>query len=486
MGRAATQAMMAMGCTQIARVFLTLVSTVVVARILKPADYGVIAMVAPVTSFVLMFQDLGLSSATVQARSISFEQSNSLFWRNMAASGVIGAVLILISPPIAGFYGDARAGWVTAASAVSVLVVGLSLQHAALMTREMRFVAMAVIDISTATLGLVVTVVLAVALGNYWALFGGMLAASGARTVLIWLGSDWRPSRPRLGDDAGDLVRFGRHVMSFNLINFVLRNADNVLIAKVSGAAALGLYDRSYRLMMFPIQTINLPINRLMLPVLSRMVGEGERYRRTFLMAASLVCWVALPGIILATALSDPLVRLLLGERWTAAGPIFFWLGLTGVVQTVPNLTGSLFLSTGQTRTMVGWSLFSAVVTLTGFVVGLRWGPVGVAASLFITTVARTPVLFAICRAGTSIRQRDLYAVSAAPMIGASVAALGVRFLRQDLGTPVRLILGLVAVYGLASLAVLTTPGGREVARRALALGVSALQRRAAVQGAVV
>jgi PST family polysaccharide transporter len=274
--------------------------------------------------------------------------------------------------------------------------------------------------------------------------------------------------------------------MSFNLINFALRNADNVLIAKVSGAAALGLYDRSYRLMMFPIQTINLPINRLMLPVLSRMVGEGERYRRAFLMAASVVCWIALPGIILATALSDPLVRLLLGERWAAAGPIFFWLGLTGVVQTVPNLTGSLFLSTGQTRTMVGWSLFSAVVTLAGFVVGLRWGPVGVAASLFLTTVARTPVLFAICRAGTSIRQRDLYAVSAAPMIGAAVAALGVRFLSQDLAIPVRLILGLVAVYGLASLAVVTTPGGRAVARRTMVLGLSALQRRGPVQGVVV
>ncbi|MDB5422323.1 MAG: polysaccharide biosynthesis protein [Brevundimonas sp.] len=483
MGRTATRAMVYMGGTQVSRVVLTLVSTVIVARLLSPGDYGVIAMVAPVTSFVMLFQDLGLSSATIQAGTISGPQSSSLFWRNIVASCAIAAVLVLMSPAVAWFYGDIRAGLVTAASALSVLIVGLSLQHAALMTREMRFAAISVIDVSTAAIGVLATVVLALMLRSYWAIFIGALIAASARTVLIWFRSGWRPSRPSLIHDVSDLARFGRHVMSFNLINFVLRNADNVLIAKVSGAAALGLYDRSYRLMMFPIQTINQPINRLMLPVLSRLVMEPGRYRKAFLLSASVVCWVALPGIVLATVLSDPLVRFLLGERWAAAGPIFFWLGLTGVVQTVPNLTGALFQSTGSTRTMVRWSIFSAVVTLAGFGVGLTWGPVGVAASLFITTIMRTPVLFAICRAGTCITQRDLYAVSIAPVLGATIAAVGVRYLSEELPTPVRLILGLVAVYGLASLAVLSTPDGREVARRATALGLSMLGRRDAAQG---
>jgi PST family polysaccharide transporter len=234
--------------------------------------------------------------------------------------------------------------------------------------------------------------------------------------------------------------------------------------------------------MMFPLQTINQPVNRLMLPVLSRLRDEPERYRRTFLLAASVVCWAALPGIVLGVALSGPLVVLLLGDSWAAAGPIFFWLGLTGVAQTVPNLTGVLFMSTGNTRTMMAWSLFSAGVTLAGFAIGLIWGAVGVAASLFVTTIARTPLLFALCRKGTSLRQTDLYAVSAAPLAGATAAAAAVRYETEGLATPLRLGIGLIAVYGLASLAVVSTRGGREVGRRALGLGLSMWSRKRGAQ----
>lgn len=478
LGPKAARAMVFMGGAQACRILLTLVSTVVVARLLSPDDYGLIAMAAPVTAFVMFFQDLGLNSATIQARSVSHDQSNSLFWRNMAASVVIALVLIGVAPGVGWFYGDLRAGALTAASALSVVAAGLALQHTALMTREMRFAALSVIDTVAATAGFAATFVLALKLRNYWALFAGALAGTAVRTALIWLSSNWRPSRPRFQPDVGEMARFGRHVMGSNLINFLVRNADTVLIARFAGAGPLGLYDRSYRLMMFPLQTINQPVNRLMLPVLSRLRDEPERYRRTFLLAASVVCWAALPGIVLGVALSGPLVVLLLGDSWSAAGPIFFWLGLTGVAQTVPNLTGALLMSTGNTRTLMGWSLFSAGVTLAGFGVGLIWGAVGVAASLFVTTIARTPVLFALCRKGTSLRQTDLYAVSVAPLAGATAAAAAVRYATEGLATPLRLGVGLIAVYGLATLAVLSTRGGREVARRALGLGLSMWSRK--------
>ncbi|RYG11259.1 MAG: lipopolysaccharide biosynthesis protein, partial [Caulobacteraceae bacterium] len=134
MGPKAASAMLFMGMAQTGRLVLTVLSTVVVARILSPGDYGLIAMVAPVTAFVMFFQDLGLNSATIQAKSISAEQSNSLFWRNMLASVVIALVLVALSPAVAWFYADIRAGFLTAASALGVLLGGLALQHTALMT----------------------------------------------------------------------------------------------------------------------------------------------------------------------------------------------------------------------------------------------------------------------------------------------------------------------------------------------------------------
>lgn len=418
LGRTAANGAAWLGTAQLIRVGLTILSTAIIARILTPNDYGVIAMVGPILALIMMFQDLGLGAATIQARTLSREQSSALFWLNMLASGGLAALLVLLSPAIGWFYGDARAGHVAALSGLGLLISGSGLQHSALLNRELRFGSLGVAEIA----GLVVTygsaILLAAPLRNYWALVLGTLAGSLVQTLLYWRASPFRPSRPRLRG-IGDLARFGGHVTGFSLLNFCVRNLDDVLVARFAGASAAGLYDRSYRLMMMPLQNINGPISRLLQPMLARLMGEPERYRRIYGLAIHGTMLAIAPGVAAMTLLSDRFMPWLLGPQWGGAGPIFFWLGLTGLIQPVSNLTGLLFVTTGRVKAQMHWGVVSAVVTIAAFAIGIRGGAVGIAEALFWSALLRVPLLYAWSSAGTPVPARDLYAAQIEPLIGA-------------------------------------------------------------------
>lgn len=452
-----------LGITQVVRLVLTTVSAIVLARLLSPDDYGVVAMAAPVISFIAMFQDLGLSAATIQRPTVSRAESTALFWINVAASVALAVLLVAISPGVGWFYGDARAGWVTAASGLILLVSGVRLQHAALLDRQLRFGVACVVEIAGALVAFLAALVAAWMLRSYWALFIGSLSGAAVQTAMVWRASRFRPGwRVRLRG-AEKLLRFGGHVTGFNLLNFFVRNADNVLIAKFAGASALGLYDRSYKLMMLPISSINAPVSRLLLPLLSRLRDDPQRYRNGYLLALRMVMLATVPGVAIATALSDRLMPFLLGERWAATAPIFFWLGLTGLIQPVANLTGVLFQSAGRTKVMAQWGLFSAIVTLAGFAIGLRWGAEGIAASLFITMALRVPLLFPLAAKGSSVTWLDLTGAQVEPLIGAAAAAAIALLLSPHLAIVPLLCVAMPLSYALALITSSITPSGRRL-----------------------
>lgn len=480
-GSKAASSAVYVGISQAVRLCLTTLSTIVVSRILLPGDYGVIAMVSPVTAFILMFQDLGLSQATIQAREITQGQNSSLFWINMGASAVLTLVLLAVSPLIGAFYGDARAGVVTAASAINIFIAGASLQHSALLNRNMRFGRIALIDVANVASTFVATVIAAVLLRSYWAIWIGTLVGTIATSVLLWNSTGFRPSFPPRFAGAGQMARFGGNVSGFNLVNFFSRNADNVLIAKVAGAVQLGLYDRSYKLMMLPLQNVNQPLGRVMLPALRRVRDDAAAYRRAYLTAVRAMMLLTIPGIAVTVATSNDLVAFLLGSKWVAAGPIFFWLSLTGLIQPLANTTGWLFVSSGRVRQQLHWGVFSTVITLAGFAIGVRWGAVGVAASLFITAALRIPLLYAYCTRDTSVAAADLYRAMVEPLAGAAITVAVIRLGYAFLPFGPLLFAGLLFSYAITLALLALTPAGRaflRTVRRLLVGAVSSISGR--------
>jgi len=478
MGRTALGGAFYVGAAQGVRVLLTIVSTVIVARILAPSDYGVVAMVAPVTAFLLLFQNLGLSHAAIQARTLSHDQSNALFWLNMAASGAIMLALLALSPVVAWFYDDPRPGYVTAASALTVLLSGSTIQHMALLNREFRFRTLSLIDMAGAAAAFAATIAAALLLRSYWALWLGTFVGIVVGMILVWTSSRWRPSRRITFRGSGRMVRFGGAITGFNLLNYLSRNVDNVLIGRFWGAGPLGLYDRSYRLMMFPLQHINAPLSRVMLPVLSRLRDEPERFRGSFLTTARAILLISSPAIAVVGASSEQLIPFLLGPRWSDAAPIFLWLSLTGLIQPLSNMTGWLFITSGRGRALMHWGLVSSILTVAAFGVGVFWGPVGVAMAYFVSSVAKVPILFAWCVRGTAVAARDLYGLALPSLGAAALIWLGVTWLLRQWSLIPVICLALPIAYVLALAVHWLSPGGRQGIASLAALVASARRRR--------
>jgi PST family polysaccharide transporter len=370
--------------SQAISIAIQLTSTVILARLLSPDDYGIIAMVMAITAFAGVFRDLGLSSAAVQKKDLTRAQQSNLFWLNVAMGAVLTAIVAVASPLVAWFYGQPELTLVTVALSFTFLIGSLGTQHGARLVREMQFGRMAVATIAGSIAGLITSVTLALQSFAYWALVWGVLSGAVTTTVLLFILSPFRPALFSRNAGIREMVGFGANVTAFDLVNYFHRNLDNVLIGKFWGADALGLYSRAYQLLMFPITAIRGPINAVAFPAMSRLQRQPEDYRHYYRKITHLLALVSMPLTAFLFVSAGPVIELLLGKNWAGVSPIFAILALSGFIQPVAGLRGVVLLSCGHGKRMLAWGIINAVCVCGGFLIGVRWGVFGVATSYAI------------------------------------------------------------------------------------------------------
>ena len=440
-------------------------STIVLARLLAPRDYGIVAGVLALTGLAELLKDLGLGAATIQRRKITAEQLNALFWVNAALGIVIAGVIALAAPLVADFYGEADTELVTVVLAVPFVFSGISVQHQALLSRTLQFRRLTVIDLESRAAGLTAAIGLAALGSGYWALVAGAVVTAIVRCLQLWWNCRWRPGRPRWAKDMRSLLTFGGWTSLFGVVNYASRNADNVLIGRYFGAAQLGFYSRAYQLLLLPIQQINGPLSRVALPTLSRLQDEPLRFCRYYQTALSGIAFVALPGIALMAVLADEIVSVLLGPRWSQAAPIFQVLAVAGAMQTLGHANGWLYQTTGRARAQALWGVASRALIIAAFVAGLPWGPYGVAVAYAVVTSALLVPGFALASMHTPVSLSHILTAAWRPAV-TSVVTCAVAFLVRaplapklsDAAVLVLTCAAAVIVYGFT---VLAWPGAR-------------------------
>lgn len=354
-------------------------STMVLARLLTPEDFGLVAMVTALAGFVAMFKDAGLSMAIIQRAEITHEQISLLFWINVLLSVFATGVTVLFAPLAAWIFHDERLVLVTYAFAATFIFGGLTVQHQALLTRQMQFKLLAIIDIVSMVLGVIVGIAMAYLKCGYWALVGVSICTAIANCALVWLAFAWRPSWPRRGIGARQMLAFGANLSGFNFLNYFTRNADNVIIGSSLGANALGLYSRAYSLLMLPVRQINGPINSVTVPALSALQSDDAAYRQYFINALSAMTSISLPIVVFMLIEAQCTVSLVLGPQWADVTKIFIALGPAAIMGTFNVAPGWLFISRDRTRILLLYGLVSAPVTVIAFFIGLNWGVLGMA-----------------------------------------------------------------------------------------------------------
>jgi PST family polysaccharide transporter len=405
-----------------ARFALKFVSTVVLARLLTPADFGLVAMVTAVTGFIALFKDMGLSAATVQREHIDHAQVSTLFWVNVAASIALAALTVALAPALAWFYGEPRLTGITIGLAAGFLAGGLGVQHQALLRRRMRFRALALVEVTATAAGIAVAIVAARLGAGCFALVWMQVATGFTSAAALWLACSWRPGRPVRGAGVRPMLAFGGHLTAYGLTNYAARNADNLLIGWRWGAADLGVYARAYQLLLLPLQQVSAPITAVAVPALSRLQGDPARYRSFYLRGVQLLAWATIPGTVLLFVLAEEVVLLLLGEQWRAAVPVFRVLAVSSFLQPITSTAGWVYVSLGQADRMLRFSgLFNALI-VAAFFVGLPWGPRGVAMAFAVAVLVLSVPSLAAAYARSPVTLAATAAAVRRPVIVAAIA----------------------------------------------------------------
>lgn len=425
-------------------------SLMVLARLLAPRDFGLVGMVTAFTGVLNLFRDFGLSTATVQRGHVTDDQVSTLFWINMLVGVVLGLILAGMAPFVAVFYHEPRLVWVSVILAASFIFNAAGVQHTALLERQMRFTTLASIDIIALIVSTAIGIAMAALGFGYWALVAASVLPPLVSSTCLWLASGWMPGWPRSQDGVHSLLRFGGALTLINLIVYVGYNLEKVLLGRYWGAIALGLYGRAYQLVNLPTENLNSAFWGVAFSALSRVRDEPERLRNYFLRGYSLVLALTIPMTIGAALFAHDMIFVLLGPKWNDVAGIFRLLAPTILIFALINPLAWLTFSLGMIGRNLKIVLVLAPLVITGYVLGLPYGPKGVAVGYSAVMVLWCVPHIAWCVHGTVISLRDILVTASRPFVSGLAAgsfALGVQSLVGQALPPLpRLVLGVAAL----------------------------------------
>ncbi|SEA45043.1 polysaccharide transporter, PST family [Desulfuromusa kysingii] len=403
---------------------LQLGSTMVLARILSPEDYGINAMAVAITGFANIFSYLGLSTATIQRAEINHNQVSTLFWINVLIGVFLTIIIAALAPVAAWFYNTPEMVAVMLSLSLVFFMIGLSVQHSALLTRQMRFYSIAKIRIFSMIVGLLVAIVTAYHGAGYWALVFNTLASTTCSTICFWSACRWNPGLPSRNAGVGSMIKFGIDLVGFNIVSYFSTNLDNVLIGRYHGSGALGLYSKAYQLLMLPVTNLRDPMVTVAMPALSRLQADPDHYRSYYMKCVSLLAFISMPIVVFMFVCSDPLITFLLGTQWIGASEIFKILAIAALIQPVVGTLGMVLISKGKSRMNLKLGVVKATVISCSFFFGVPWGAKGVAIAYTISNYLVFLPLLYFSFLDSPIRMLDFFKSVSRPFLASVLMGL--------------------------------------------------------------
>jgi O-antigen/teichoic acid export membrane protein len=422
-------------------------STVVLARLLAPEDYGLIGMATVIIGFVQLFKDLGLSAATVQKAEINHQQVSTLFWINLGVSFVISLIVIGLAPVVAWFYNEPRLNAITLVLAINFVFGGLTVQHQALLQRQMRFTNLAKIEIVSMSVGVMAAIVSAWYGLGYWALVVMQIATAITNAIGVWISCRWRPGFPSKNSAIKSMLAFGGNLTGFRLVNYFSRNLDNLLIGRYWGSQQLGLYAKVYQLVLLPIEQINNPVNSVALPTLSSLQSEPAKYCRYYYKAILIITSLGMPIVGFMFASADKVILLMLGEQWLGVVPIFQFLMPAAFIGTFNVATGWVYQSLGRTDRQFRIGILMSLTDVAIFLFGLRWGAIGIAAAYGLSRPIFMVITIVYCYIGTPLKVSDFFKTIFRPTVASLSVAIALMVINYFLLVDINAFLALLLVF---------------------------------------
>jgi polysaccharide transporter, PST family len=361
------------------------ISTVILARLLSPADFGVVTMV---TTFSLLLASFGLNGFTdtvIQFEEIDQYTTSNLFWLNSGAGLFLAIAFVSAGSLLARFYGNPLVANVAAGLSVGIFITALSVIHQALLKRAMRFAGTSTNDVIGRTVNTAVSILLALGGWGYWALVVGIVAQQISVTIGAWWLCRWVPSLPRRTGKTGAAVWFAAKVYGRFCLGYSTQNIDNLLVGWRFNAVALGFYKKAYDLFALSGSQLVAPLHNVALASLSRLNQDPIRFRRYLSNSLGVIAFIGMAVSADLTLIGKDVVRLVLGPKWSQSASIFELFGPGIGVMLLCSTVGWIHLSLGKPGRWLFWSMVELAFTVSLFLAALPWGPRGVATAWSIS-----------------------------------------------------------------------------------------------------
>ncbi|KQT02331.1 hypothetical protein ASG23_03090 [Cellulomonas sp. Leaf395] len=449
------------------RIVLQLVGLAVLARLLDPADFGVVAMVTAAIGFADILRDFGLSSAAVQAPTVSRGERVNLFWANTGLGLLCTLVVAASTPLLTALYDEPTLAHIVPALSLVLVISGINTQYRADLARGLRFVALAGSDVTAQLVGTIVAIVVALMGGGYWAIVAQQLTVALVALVVNVISTRWRPGLPQRHTSIRRFFRFGLSVFGTQVLGYASKNADTVALGVFWGPAVLGVYNRAQQIAVVPLNQINGPLTRVALPVLSKAHLDPDRFSRATLRAQLAGAYGTGTVLAFVAGLAVPVVDVLLGPGWSAVAPILALLAIAGVFRSLSQLAYWVFLASGRPGVQFRLDLWAQPVLVVLIVLGASQGALGAAWAAVIVWPVYWIVGLLIASRSAGLAAGPLVARAVRALLGVALpAALGSWYVSRWISEPLLAIAAgvLAGVILVAVIAVLVRPVRQDVA----------------------
>jgi O-antigen/teichoic acid export membrane protein len=400
------------------------------ARNLDPGAFGLVAMVTAVSGALCLFLDLGLSVAAIQKQTLSQQESSTIFWINTGIGTSLSALLGASAPVLAHFYRQPQLFAVTIALAPTLLLTSLGAQHSVLLQRQMRFKAIALIEIFSLSLSSAIAIIMAKTGCGYWALVVMAISQPLSSSTCLWFGSRWIPARPRRIDSLSGMFRFGGTVTLNCIVFYIGSNLDKVLLGRFWGASPIGLYTRAYQLTKIPIDSVHAAFGQVAFAAISRVQDDPPRLNRYWVSGYSLILSFSVPVCFAAALFARDIIPPLLGPHWAEAVKLIELLSGGILAQAIYNPLTWLLDAMGHADKALKMSLGAAPAMIAGSLAGMPYGPEGVALGYSGALLASVLPVIAWSVKGSPISFWAVLRTLARPLTSAGVAAAAVLLIR--------------------------------------------------------
>jgi len=372
---------------RIGRQVLQFITLIILARLLAPEEFGLMASAMVVIGFANVFRDLGISAAIIQRLEVTDELFSSVFWISALFGIILMFLLIIFAPIIANFFNVNSLIPILRVLSLSFLFSGFSIVQQAMLEKTFKFKNIAIFELSATFLGAIIGISLALLNYGVWSLVYQNLVFSFTLSLLILISLPQKPRFYFSFIEIKSIANFSGNLAGFNILNYFVRNADYILIQKFLGEQQLGYYTLAYRLMLYPMQNVTAVITRVMFPVLSKIQQDNYKFRDIYTKLANSIALLTFPLMLGLIAVSDNFVLIVFGSKWEPVASLILILAPLGLIQSIYTPAGMIYQAKGRTDWWFRWGIFTGVLFITAFWLGLKWGVIGVAFAYLIANI---------------------------------------------------------------------------------------------------